>query len=122
MRPIAAALCTLLVLSGVARAHGPDQGPNGGRQVDAGAYHIEMVVEGSTLTIHIRDRDDSPVQTNGFRGTAVLTVEGRAQRIALSPSGENRLTGTAPGTLPPQPRGVVQVSGPAGASMQGRFD
>ena len=26
-------------------AHGPDKGPNGGRQVDAGDYHVEMVAK-----------------------------------------------------------------------------
>jgi hypothetical protein len=122
MKLVVAAFGALLALSAPATAHGPSTGANGGRQVDAGAYHIEMVAQGSSLTIYVSDRNDSPVETNGFRGTAVLTIDGRAQRVTLTPAGENRLTGMASAPLPAQPRGVVQVSGPAGTSMQARFD
>ena len=45
MRPILTLLSGLLIVT-AAFAHGPNKGPNGGPQVDAGDYHVEMVSEG----------------------------------------------------------------------------
>jgi hypothetical protein len=122
MRLPTLALAALAAFAAPSHGHSPGVGANGGRQVDAGAFHVEMVVEGPNLTIFVRDHADRPVVTDGFRGAAIITLDGRAQRIPLAPAGENRLTGSAPAPLPERPKGVVQVITGAGASMQGRFD
>jgi hypothetical protein len=122
MKPFVLAFAAIAALAGPALGHAPGIGANGGRQVDAGAFHVEMVVEGPNLTIFVRDHSDRPVATEGFRGAAIVTFDGRAQRIPLAPAGENRLRGSAPVALPERPKGVVQVITGAGASMQGRFD
>jgi hypothetical protein len=122
MKLITIALGLSLGLAGIAQAHAPAVGANGGRQVNAGPYHMEMIVEGQGLTIFLRDHGDRPVQTTGFRGTAVLTLDGRAERVALIPAGANQLTGTGTRSLPERPRAIVQVTNAAGSSAQGRFD
>lgn len=105
-----------------ARAHSAGVGANGGPQVDAGHLHVEMIASDTTLTLYLRDHADKPVPTDGFKGTAILLLDGRSQRIPLVPAGENRLSGTAPTALPAKPRGAVQITTPGGATVQGRFN
>jgi hypothetical protein len=104
-----------------AAAHEVSKGPNGGRVVDASPHHIELVVKDKAVSVFVTDADDKPVQVVGFKGLAVLTIGGKAQRIALSPQDGNRIAGTANVTVPPDVRGVVQVTGPDGKTAQGRF-
>ena len=122
MRLPVLAFAATLFFAGLAYAHAPPVGVNGGRQVDAGEYHVEMVVEGSALTIYVRDHSDRPVTTTGFRGTAILALPGRAERFALEPAGDNRLKGTSSVPLPARPRGAVQITTRAGGTIQGRFN
>jgi hypothetical protein len=51
-----------------------------------------------------------------------LVVDGKAQRIVLSPADGNRLTGTASVPLPANPKGAVQLSLPDGKTAQGKFN
>jgi hypothetical protein len=116
------AFLAALTLGGAAFAHAPGVGHNGGRQVDAGHTHMEMVVSGQTVTIYLRDHGDKPVATDGAQGAAILVIDGRSQRIPLAPAGANMLRGEAPVALPAQPKGAVQVTLPGGGSVQGRFN
>jgi hypothetical protein len=97
------------------------KGPNGGRVVDAGAHHVELVVSGTAVTVYVTDFADKPVSVGGFKGLAILTVGGKAQRIVLAPQEGTRLTGTAPMALPAQVKGVVQLTTSEGKTAQGRF-
>ena len=117
---IAALLAYLLTAAPLA-AHDVVNGPNGGRVVDAGVHHVEMVVSGTTVTVFVKDTADKPVGVSGFKGLAILTVGGKAQRIVLQPQDGSRLTGTSPMMLPADVKGVVQVTGPDGNTAQGRF-
>lgn len=103
-------------------AHSAKIGPNGGPQVDAGHLHVEMIAQETTMTFYLRDHADKPVPSDGYKGTAIFVLDGRSQRIALSPAGENKLVGTAPVRLPTSPRGAVQITPPNGAMVQGRFN
>jgi len=116
-------MATALILAPLwAFAHSARIGPNGGPQVDAGNLHVEYVARDTVMTFFVRDHNDKPVATAGFKGTAIFVLDGKPQRIPLTPAGENRLTGTAPVTLPAQPKGAVQITTPSGATIQGRFN
>ncbi|MCC6776012.1 MAG: hypothetical protein IT537_05140 [Hyphomicrobiales bacterium] len=105
-----------------ATAHAPKVGANGGAQADAGSFHVEVVPQGSMLDVFLRDHSDKAVLTTGYKGTAVFVVDGKAQRIPLAPAGENKLTGTATVTLPKEPKGAVQITTPAGSTVQAKFE
>ena len=120
LRTIVAAMLVLAPLT--VFAHSAKVGPNGGPQVDAGNLHVEMIARDTTMTFFLRDHADKPVSTAGFKGTAIFVIDGKSQRIPLVPMGDNKLMGTAPGALPSQPRGAVQIITPAGATIQGRFN
>lgn len=115
---IAAAVC--LVSSG-SFAHESAAGPNGGPSIDTGDFHIEAVTKGTELAVYVRDAVDQPISTEGFKGTAIFVVDGKPQRIVLTPAGENRLSGTSPAPLA-APKGAVQILTNDGKSIQGKFE
>lgn len=110
-----------LMSFGAALAHAPEKGKHGGQQTDAGNYHVEVVPRGNTLDVFITDHSETPVSTKGFKGTAVLVVGGKAQRITLAPRGENILTGTSPVELAAPIRGAIQITNDENETVQAKF-
>lgn len=89
-------------------------GPNGGKLVDAGPYHVELVAKGRIVNVYLTDSADK-------QGTAILVADGKPQRLVLAPADGNRLTGEAAVDLPKAPKGAVQIQPPGGAMVQGKF-
>ena len=114
-------LAGALLLPVAASAH-ETNGTNGGRVSDAGPYHVELVVKDARVEVFVSDAEERPVRAVGFKGTAVLMVDGKPQRIALEPREETRLSGTAPAPLPPDAKGAVQLTAPDGKTAQARFN
>src|SRR5215212_121510 len=113
---------TLAATPLAAAAHAPKIGHHGGPQTNAGGFHLEVVPQGATLAVYLRDHGDKEVRTDGYKGTAIFMIDGRPERIDLAPAGENRLTGTASVPLPSEPRGAVQITTPTGSTVQGKFN
>jgi hypothetical protein len=111
----------LLTWAGSAWAH-EAKGPHGGRIADAGPYHAELVVKSDVVDVFISDASEKPVATAGFNGTAILVAGGKSQRIVLAPVDGTRLSGSAAAALPNQPKGVVQLTGPDGKTIQAKYD
>ena len=105
-----------------ASAHAPKIGHNGGPQTNAGSFHLEVVPQGTTLAVYLRDHGDKEVKTDGYKGTVIFVIDGKPERISLTPAGENRLTGTASVPLPAEPKGAVQITTPMGGTVQGKFN
>ena len=103
-------------------AHGPAKGTNGGLQVDAGDYHVEMVAKGTVLTVYLKDKDDKPVDAKDHKGIGIFVVAGKPQRIELKTAGPNELTGTSAVALPTSLKGTVQITAPGGQTVQAKFD
>ena len=114
-------IAALLTSAGSAWAH-EAKGKNGGRLVDAGSYHVEMVVKSDVVDVFISDQDDKPVAASGFKGMAILVAGGKSQRVLLAPVEGTRLSGSAAAALPDRPKGVVQLTGPDGKTSQAKFD
>ena len=122
MRILAALLALVLMLSGLALAHEPRPGPNGGLIVDAGNYHAELVVDGSdVVTVFLFDAADQPIESAGFKATAILVVNSKPARFALEPAGGQKLTGKAPGPVQAGVKGAVQLTAPDGSTAQAKF-
>jgi hypothetical protein len=116
------ALMTALVLATAAYAHGPDKGRNGGRQVDAGNYHVEVVTKDTILAVYISDDNDKPVDAKGFKATGIFVVSGKPQRIELKPETANKLSGTSSVPLPADLKGAVQITLPTGGTVQAKLE
>ncbi|MDP2355035.1 MAG: hypothetical protein Q8M31_03105 [Beijerinckiaceae bacterium] len=113
-------IASSMLLASLAQAH-ETTGPNGGRLVDAGDLHVELVSKGREIDVFVTDANDKPLPVEGYKGTAVLVINGKPQRIPLAPADANRLTGAAAIDIPKTARGAVQLQLPAGGSVQGRF-
>lgn len=117
-----AAVTLLLVTPSLAWAHAPKVGANGGPQADAGSFHVEVVPQGATLQVFLRDHADKAIVTDGYRGTAIFVVDGKPLRIPLAPAGENRLSGSSEVAIPSNPKGAVQITTPTGSTVQAKFN
>lgn len=104
-----------------ARAH-DGTGPNGGQLVEAGKYHVELVGKGTRLEVFVSDADEKPLPATGFKGLAILVIDGKPQRIPLHPDSADRLSGPLPAPLASPAKGVLQLTAPDGTVAQARFN
>ena len=114
-------VAALLSSSGWAWAH-DHRGLNGGRVEDAGAYHVELVSKADKVDLYISDANGKPIPATGFKAVGVFVVNGKAQRVAMEPAGNARLSGTTSDALSAQPKGVVQLTSPDGKTVQAKFN
>lgn len=114
------ALLVVSLVSTPAIGHEVAKGPNGGRVAEAEGLHVELVLKQSGVEVFLSDSKDQAVVPSGYKGTAILVVDGKAQRILLSPD-QSRLVGQAPMSLAPDLKGVVQVTTPDGKTGTARF-
>lgn len=95
---------------------------NGGRIVQAGNFHIELVAKDDTVSVYLIDHNNKQVPLAGYKGVAILSIDGKSQRIVLEGGDGSRLAGKAAAALPAQPKGVVQITLPAGNTVQAKFN
>lgn len=119
MRNSILALAFAVAMSVSALAH-ETKGKHGGRIVDAGAYHLELTVRGTDVSVFVTDSTDNPLPPAGFKGTAILASGGKTHRIVLEPAAD-RLAGKAETALSADAKGVVQLTAPGGGTAQGQF-
>ncbi len=116
------ALSLVLITGSIALAHEAAKGRNGGLRVDAGNYHTELLVDGTTnVAVFLSDVDDKPIPAKDFKATAILVIGGKPQRFALTPAEGSKLVGTAPMPVKPGVKGAVQLTAPDGTTAQGKF-
>lgn len=115
------ALAIALLATLPAYAHDA-KGRHGGRLADAGPYHAELVGKDKVIEIFLTSESDKPIDTKGFKGVAIFSVGGKAERITLVPSESGALSGVAAADLPPVAKGVVQLTAPDGKTATARFD
>jgi len=124
MRMKSAVLALVFSLGGasLAFAHEAAKGPNGGLRVDAGKYHAELVTDGSPkVAVFLTDAEGKPVPAAGFKGNAILVIDGKPQRVALEPTDGSKLTGTAPVAVSAGVKGAVQLTAPDGTTAQAKY-
>ena len=95
---------------------------HGGRMAEAGEYHVELVSKADAVEVHLADHDNKAVASASHKGLAILNIDGKSQRIVLSPAGASRLSGKSTGAIQGAPKGVVQITLPNGKTVQARFD
>jgi hypothetical protein len=112
----------IALLAGLpAYAHEP-KASHGGRLSEAGPYHVELVAKDTAIEVFLIGENDKPVDPKGFKGVAIFSLGGKAERITLAPSEKNTLSGTAPTSLPAKLKGAVQLTAPDGKTATARFD
>jgi hypothetical protein len=95
---------------------------HGGRIVDAGtSHHLELVVERDRVLVFVSDGSGNAIVPKGFRGAAILSSNGRAQRIQLEATDAPHLSGAPKDALSPDATGLIQLVGPDGKTIHGQF-
>ncbi len=119
-RKFAFAILGTVMIAGAALAHDPKP-KHGGQIVEAGDYHVEAVVKGTALEVFIYGHDDKPVVASGFKGTAVLVVNGKPVQVTLAPRDGNVLTGTSAAELAKPIRGAIQITNAKNKTVQAKY-
>lgn len=114
-------LIAAVLLSTTVFAHGPNKGPNGGVQVDAGTNHVELVAKDQALAVYLYDQNNKPIDAKGAKATGIFVIDGKAQRIEMKPDGGNKLSGTSPVGLPRALKGADQITLPSGEGVQAKY-
>jgi hypothetical protein len=118
----AIALSVILTSGSAVIAHEAAKGQNGGLRVDAGKFHTELLVDGTTtVTVFLSDVTDKPIAAKDFKANAIFVLDGKSQRFALTPSDGSKLVGIAPAPVKPGVKGAIQLTAPDGESAQGKF-
>jgi len=118
-------LAIILLSLGLSHASAHEQriGPRGGALVDAGIYHVELVVKDTAVEIFVSDANDKLLPSTGFKALAILAIGGKSMRIALEPSPDGaKLIGQATEALPQRIRGAVQLTASDGKTSTGRIN
>ena len=93
----------------------------GGVVAEAGMFQGELVLKANQFTVYITNHGD-PVATAGAQAKATVLAGAQKVEFALSPAGENRLSGSAASALPSGARAVVAVKLPDGRAGSLRFE
>lgn len=116
------ALMVLAMAAAPGFAHEAGIGPNGGPTADAGKYHAELVVNGSTtVTVYLTDEAGKPVAVTGFKANAIFIAGSQPVRFPLMPGDATKLVGTAPVALPLGVKGAIQITAPDGSTAQAKY-
>jgi hypothetical protein len=99
------------------------KGPMGGHIVDAGGgkQHWELVAEGSTLTLHVTDADEQPVDAAGGSATGQVLIGGKTIEVTFKPASGNTLTATGDFTAAKGMKVIVKSSSIGGLSLKARL-
>jgi hypothetical protein len=113
--------CCLIAISGLASAHGPARGPNGGQMQDLAGSHVELVAKGSELVLYLFDAQNKPVPAKGAAATATVLAAGQQQTVTLVAGDDNAMRGNGSFTAAPGMKVVVALTLPGQRAQSGRF-
>ena len=121
-----ALFAVLLLASPLAALAHSGKGPHGGPLADSGPFYVELVVKGRDLQVFVfDDKTAAPVGTAGAKGTAVVLVGDKENKVALAPVAAEKagdeMAGQAPADIGPGARVVVLVEMPGKPTIVGRF-
>lgn len=70
------------------------QGKNGGKVVETGHHHMEIVAKDGVVQVYLEHDDGKAEDVSGAKATATVLSEGKKESVALSPDPANFLKGT----------------------------
>ena len=106
-------------------AHGgaiPSVGPNGGMLRESGEHHIELLVKGQIITVHLLDHDNNATNEPGVKGDVIVMAGSLEERVELTSKSGGIFTaiGKFPATGPLQVK--VSLTPPGEAPLSANFD
>ena len=77
----------------IAQGEHNHDGQHGGKVVESGHHHLEIVVKDGVVSIHVNGEDGKPEDVKGATGTAAVLADGKKHDIKLTVDPGNFLTG-----------------------------
>jgi hypothetical protein len=113
--------CCLIAISGLASAHGPARGPNGGQMQDLAGSHVELVAQDSELVLYLFDAENKPVPAKAAAATATILATGQQETVTFVAGDDNAMRGKGRFTAAPGMKVVVSLTLPGQRAQSGRF-
>lgn len=77
----------IVVTSAVAAfAAGDHKGKHGGKIVESGHHHLELVAADGSLTLYVRDEADKPEDVTKAKASATVLADGKTEAVELKPA------------------------------------
>jgi hypothetical protein len=111
--------CTVLVSPSLAQSW---KGPNGGQMVDAGSFHVELIIKNADYSVNVFDHVDNPVAVAQATGVATVMVGEEKEKVTLQPVAANTLTGTGALKRSGPTKILVLLRVPEQATAMARFE
>lgn len=70
------------------------KGEHGGKMVDSGHHHVEIVAKDGVLEVYVNGEDGKPEDVKDAKASAAVLSEGKKFDITLAPDKTNALKGT----------------------------
>ena len=93
---------------------------HGGHEVEAGKFHVELVVKDKDLAFYVRDASDKEIGAKSVKASAHVLSGKEKATVELQPSGA-ALAGKAPFSIHKEAKVVVTFSVAGTKSEQARF-
>ena len=127
MNIVAALALSFMLILNIAPSLGADQhdhakvGANGGQVMDAGPYHLELVVKGQELTLYVLDDKNSKISVDGAKASAIVMSGSAKTTILLTPTSGNALKGAGDFQAKEDMRVLLSLTLPGKGTQQARF-
>ena len=69
-----------------ALAAGDHKGKHGGKVVESGHHHLELVAADGALTLYVRDEADKPEDVAKAKASATVLADGKTEAVELQPA------------------------------------
>lgn len=97
-RPFKLATLAMAVALGTGAAVGDEKhshtGKHGGKIVESGHHHVEIIAKDGSLEIFVNDEEGKPEDIKDAKATAAVLSEGKKVDLTLAPDPSNSLKGT----------------------------
>ena len=70
------------------------KGDHGGKVVESGHHHLEIVAKDGSLEVYVNDEDGKPDDITDAKASAAVLSEGKKIDVVLAPDAANFLKGT----------------------------
>jgi hypothetical protein len=97
-------------------------GPNGGLMVDAGAFHVELLVKNAEYRVNVFDHVDKPILVAEATAVATVMVGDDKEKLSLLPVAPNTFAGTGTMKRSGAAKVLILLRVPDQATAIARFD
>jgi hypothetical protein len=86
LKTLALAVTIATATATAALAAGDHKGKHGGKVVESGHHHLELVAADGSLTLYVRDEADKPEDVAKAEASATVLAGGKTEAVALRPA------------------------------------